>query len=70
MLGYVRPCLFKTGLTDYQDSIAKLAYELIRDNRIPKYHAHNGNRPKWGYPPDEARQPELDGVPFESESLF
>uniref|UniRef100_A0A2A4J9Z2 Uncharacterized protein n=1 Tax=Heliothis virescens TaxID=7102 RepID=A0A2A4J9Z2_HELVI len=68
--GYVRPRLWHTGLSDYQGGIARLAYEMIRDDRIPKYHAHNGCRPKWGYPPEAERQPELDGAPYDGERLY
>ncbi|KOB67225.1 putative ATP12 protein [Operophtera brumata] len=60
--GYVRPCLFRTGLSEYQQSTARVAYELIRDNRIPRYHRRNGCRPRWGLPPEGTRQPELDGI--------
>ncbi|KAG6442896.1 uncharacterized protein LOC115455568 [Manduca sexta] len=70
ILGYVRPCLYRTGISEYQESIARLAYELIRDDRIPRYYAHNGCRPRWGLPPEGIRQPELDGIPFASERLF
>ncbi|KOB72272.1 Uncharacterized protein OBRU01_13038, partial [Operophtera brumata] len=56
--GYVRPCLFRTGLSEYQQSTARVAYELIRDNRIPRYHRRNGCRPRWGLPPEGTRQPE------------
>ncbi|XP_026751749.2 uncharacterized protein LOC113512144 [Galleria mellonella] len=70
ILGYVRPCLYKTGISDYQESIARLAYELIRDDRIPRYHAHNGCRPRWGLPPEGERQPELDGAPYDGERLY
>ncbi|XP_060806496.1 uncharacterized protein LOC106138867, partial [Amyelois transitella] len=70
ILGYVRKCLYKTGISEYQNSIARLAYELVRDDRIPRYHAHNGCRPKWGLPPDGIRQPELDGAPYDGERLF
>ncbi|CAG4994235.1 unnamed protein product [Parnassius apollo] len=70
ILGYVRPCYFNTGRTDYQEGIARLAYELVRDDRIPQYHAHNGCRPRWGLPPEGIRQPELDIVPFNQERLY
>ncbi|XP_028036959.1 uncharacterized protein LOC114248036 [Bombyx mandarina] len=70
ILGYVRPCLYRTGLSDYQGGVARLAYELVRDDRIPRYRAHNGCRPRWGLPPDGTRQPELDGAPFDGERLF
>lgn len=70
VLGYVRPCLYRTGLSDYQGGVARLAYELVRDDRIPRYRAHNGCRPRWGLPPDGTRQPELDGAPFDGERLF
>ncbi|CAH0719303.1 unnamed protein product, partial [Brenthis ino] len=69
-MGYVRPCLYKTGISEYQESIARLAYELIRDERIPRYVAHNGCRPVWGLPPEGVRQPELDGAPFDGERLY
>ncbi|KAF9417484.1 hypothetical protein HW555_005407 [Spodoptera exigua] len=68
--GYVRPQLWHTGISDYQAGIARLAYEMIRDDRIPRYHAHNGCRPKWGIPPDGVRQPELDGAPYTGERLY
>ncbi|CAH2055950.1 unnamed protein product, partial [Iphiclides podalirius] len=70
VLGYVRPCYYNTGLTEYQGGIARLAYELVRDDRIPRYHAHNGCRPRWGLPPEGQRQPELDVVPFEDQRLY
>ncbi|XP_053616697.1 uncharacterized protein LOC128678858 [Plodia interpunctella] len=70
ILGYVRKCLYKTGLSEYQNSIARLAYELVRDDRIPRYHAHNGGRPVWGLPPEGVRQPELDGAPYDGERLY
>ncbi|XP_059050210.1 uncharacterized protein LOC131845187 [Achroia grisella] len=70
ILGYVRPCRYKTGISDYQESIARLAYELIRDDRIPRYQAHNGCRPRWGLPPEGVRQPELDGAPYDGERLY
>ncbi|KAL0829543.1 hypothetical protein ABMA28_003058 [Loxostege sticticalis] len=70
ILGYVRPCLYKTGLSDYQGGIARLAYEMVRDDRIPRYHAHNGCRPRWGLPPEGTRQPELDGAPYDGERLY
>ncbi|KAJ8729070.1 hypothetical protein PYW07_006766 [Mythimna separata] len=68
--GYVRPQLYHTGISDYQNGIARLAYETIRDDRIPPYHAHNGCRPRWGLPPEGQRQPELDGAPFDGERLY
>ncbi|XP_045504758.1 uncharacterized protein LOC123701366 [Colias croceus] len=70
ILGYVRPCLYKTGLSEYQHGIARLAYEMVRDDRIPRYHAHNGCRPRWGLPPEGTRQPELDGAPYDGERLY
>ncbi|CAH4033703.1 uncharacterized protein LOC123717798 [Pieris brassicae] len=70
ILGYVRPCLYKTGISEYQNSTARVAYEMIRDDRIPRYHAHNGCRPRWGLPPEGTRQPELDGAPFDGERLY
>ncbi|XP_032523136.2 uncharacterized protein LOC116774494 [Danaus plexippus] len=70
VLGYVRPCLYKTGISEYQESIARLAYEMIRDDRIPRYVAHNGCRPHWGLPPEGVRQPELDGAPYDGERLY
>ncbi|XP_072945647.1 uncharacterized protein [Epargyreus clarus] len=70
ILGYVRPCLFKTDITEYQHSTARLAYEMIRDDRIPRYYAHNGCRPRWGLPPEGTRQPELDGAPYDGERLY
>ncbi|CAH0591467.1 unnamed protein product [Chrysodeixis includens] len=70
VFGYTRPHLFHTGLSEYQTGIARLAYEMIRDDRIPPYHAHNGCRPKWGHPPEEERQPELDGIPLDGERLY
>ncbi|XP_063366240.1 uncharacterized protein LOC134654694 [Cydia amplana] len=70
ILGYVRPSLWKTGISDYQNGVARLAYEMVRDNRLPRYHAHNGCRPRWGYPPEGVRQPELDGAPFDGERLY
>ncbi|KAJ0172820.1 hypothetical protein K1T71_011959 [Dendrolimus kikuchii] len=70
ILGYVRPCLYKTGISEYQESIARVAYELIRDDRIPRYYAHNGCRPRWGLPPEGTRQPELDGAPYDGERLY
>ncbi|XP_068623221.1 uncharacterized protein [Battus philenor] len=70
ILGYVRPCLYNTGKSEYQESIARLAYELVRDDRIPRYYAHNGCRARWGLPPEGVRQPELDIVPFEDERLY
>lgn len=69
-MGYVRPCLFKTGLSEYTESTARVAYELVRDDRIPRFEAHNGGRPKWGLPPDGQRQPELDGAPYDGERLY
>lgn len=68
--GYVRPHLYHTGLSEYQGTIARVAYELVRDDRIPRYKAANGGRPTWGYPPDGVRQPELDGIPFDGERLY
>ncbi|XP_039748198.1 uncharacterized protein LOC120625257 isoform X2 [Pararge aegeria] len=70
ILGYVRPCLYKTGISEYQQSIARLAYEMVRDDRIPRYYAHNGCRPRWGLPPEGTRQPELDGAPYDGERLY
>ncbi|VVC94622.1 unnamed protein product [Leptidea sinapis] len=70
ILGYVRPCYYKTGLSEYQNSTARLAYEMIRDDRIPRFHAHNGCRPRWGLPPEGTRQPELDGAPYDGERLY
>ncbi|KAJ8720497.1 hypothetical protein PYW08_005962 [Mythimna loreyi] len=68
--GFVRPQLYHTGISDYQNGIARLAYTMIRDDRIPKYQAHNGCRPRWGLPPEGVRQPELDGAPYDGERLF
>ncbi|XP_046970969.1 uncharacterized protein LOC124538010 [Vanessa cardui] len=70
ILGYVRPCLYKTGISEYQESTARLAYEMIRDDRIPRYFPHNGCRPRWGLPPEGTRQPELDGAPYDGERLY
>ncbi|XP_013144817.1 PREDICTED: uncharacterized protein LOC106108259 [Papilio polytes] len=70
ILGYVRPTNYNTGRSDYQEGIARLAYELVRDDRIPRYEAHNGCRPRWGLPPEGQRQPELDIVPFKEERLY
>ncbi|XP_075982352.1 uncharacterized protein LOC142980703 [Anticarsia gemmatalis] len=70
VLGYVRNHYYHTGLSDYQGGIARLAYEMIRDNRLPRYHAHNGCRPVWGLPPEGERQPEIDGAPFDGERLY
>ncbi|KAJ2945100.1 hypothetical protein O0L34_g9156 [Tuta absoluta] len=70
ILGYVRPRLYHTGMSEYQSGIARLAFELVRDDRIPRYYAANGNRPRWGYPPESTRQPELDGAPYDGEVLF
>ncbi|RVE52295.1 hypothetical protein evm_003085 [Chilo suppressalis] len=68
--GYVRKSLYRTGISDYQGGIARLAYEMVRDDRIPRYRAHNGCRPRWGLPPEGTRQPELDGAPYDGERLY
>ncbi|XP_049878774.1 uncharacterized protein LOC126375719 isoform X2 [Pectinophora gossypiella] len=70
ILGYVRPRLYKTGLSEYQGEIARVAYELVRDSRIPQYVASNGGRPRWGYPPEGTRQPLQDVAPFDGERLY
>ncbi|XP_041969977.1 uncharacterized protein LOC121726612 [Aricia agestis] len=70
ILGYVRPHYFKTGISDYQNGIARFAYEMIRDERFPQYQSHNGCRPKWGLPPEGTRQPELDIIPLDGERLY
>nr|XP_034836408.1 uncharacterized protein LOC117992802 isoform X2 [Maniola hyperantus] len=70
ILGYVRPSLYKTGISEYQQSVARLAYEMIRDDRFPRYYAHNGCRPRWGLPPEGDRQPELDAAPYDGERLY
>ncbi|XP_011549399.3 uncharacterized protein LOC105381382 [Plutella xylostella] len=68
ILGYMRPKLLQTGLSEYTDTIARLAYELVRDDRIPQSRPSNGQRPRWGV--GEHRQPMLDIVPYEQERLF
>ncbi|XP_023941783.2 uncharacterized protein LOC112048481 [Bicyclus anynana] len=68
ILGYVRPYLYKTGISEYQHNVARLAYELVRDDRIPRYYAHNGCRPR--YPAGGPRQPQLDGAPYDGERLY
>ncbi|XP_045778764.1 uncharacterized protein LOC123876502 isoform X2 [Maniola jurtina] len=70
ILGYVRPSLYKTGISEYQQSVARLAYEMIRDDRLPRYYAHNGCRPRWALPPEGVRQPELDVAPYDGERLY
>ncbi|CAB3242230.1 unnamed protein product [Arctia plantaginis] len=68
--GYSRPSNWHMGLSEYQNSMGRLAYEMVRDDRIPRYHAHNGCRPRWGLPPEGVRQPELDGAPYDGERLY
>ncbi|GBP48014.1 hypothetical protein EVAR_83715_1 [Eumeta japonica] len=67
---YSRPCLYKTGTSEYQESMGRLAYETVCKSHWPPLLLHNGCRGQWGYPPELPRQPELDILPFVGDRLF